>query len=82
MATPQAAISSSAWCTMPPNRSKISDSRCDTDVAGVMGYMAQSSMPAAMAPSAMASLPFITTSCLAAGCVGISTRKSMLSSAQ
>ncbi len=82
MATPTAAISSSAWCRIPPYRSKISPSMWDTLVAGVMGYMAARSIPAATAPRASASLPFITTLGPPSGMVGISKRKSRFSCAQ
>jgi hypothetical protein len=52
-------------------------------VAGVIGYMAAISMPEATAPSAIASLPFMTTwSPRSLGMVGISDRKSRCSLAQ
>ena len=47
-----------------------------------MGYMEQSSSPAAVAPIPMASFPFITTIGRSEGIVGISTRKSRFSPAQ
>ena len=82
MATPAAAISSSAWWTMPPYVSKTSLRWWETEVAGVMGYMAASSSPAATAPMAAAWFPFITTLGLSSGVAGTSKRKSRLSAAQ
>jgi hypothetical protein len=38
------------------------------EVAGVIGYMLHTSMPAAMQPIAMAALPFITTIGSVRGC--------------
>ncbi|MND08139.1 hypothetical protein D3C83_305690 [compost metagenome] len=54
MAKPIAASSSSAWCTKPPTRGKLRASACDTEVAGVIGYMATTSMPDARIPIASA----------------------------
>jgi hypothetical protein len=82
IATPAAAISSSAWWRTPPNRSNISPSRWDTEVAGVIGYIAASSIPAATAPSAIASFPLITTIGSRTGFASTWIRKSRLSWAQ
>ena len=81
-ATPMAAISSSAWWTTPPNFSKMSLRKCEADVAGVIGYIEQSSMPDAIAPNASAWLPFMTTIGRSDAIAGTSIRKSRCSSAQ
>jgi len=56
----------------------------EAEVAGVMGYMEQTSMPAAITPKAMAWLPFMTTSdgFGVAVCTGIEKRRSRLSRPQ
>ena len=50
--------------------------------AGVIGYIEQSSIPEAIAPSAIASFPFITTTSPGRDSCGISTRNGMCAAAQ
>ena len=52
-----AAISSSVCKNTPPDKGSSSDSRLGISLAGVIGYPAMKSHPAAIAPSARAMFP-------------------------
>ena len=54
---PMLAISSSIWIKVPSTSGSRDDMRSMISEAGVIGYPAKKRQPAAMAPSAMASLP-------------------------
>ncbi len=51
------AISSSHWMVMPPTWGSFAESHSRMSDAGVMGYPAKKSRPAAIAPTAIAWLP-------------------------
>ena len=77
-----AEISSSAWWTKPPTSWKWAARKCETEVAGVIGYIEQTSIPAAIAPRATAWLPFITTIGSGRWRTGTSKRNGTFRSAQ